>query len=79
MALRLLNHLTKSVPFPLADDGLARLDAAMGFDWLAYATWISHHHLLVVAFHLVYTDLTLVALIVFILLLVTAGPDWPRR
>lgn len=75
MALRLLDHLAMSVPFPFVDDGLARLDTALGFDWLAYATWISHHHLLIVAFHLVYTGLTLVALIIFILLLVAAGPD----
>src|SRR4051794_26987966 len=28
-------------PFPLADDLLSRADAAMGFDWLAWFTWVN--------------------------------------
>lgn len=38
--IRILNHLTMTIPFPLADDPLAAWDRAIGLDWYAYASWI---------------------------------------
>lgn len=67
-ALRVLNHLTMSVPFPYVDDGLAKLDATMGLNWTTYAQWVAERPLLVTLFQLVYTGLTLIALTVFIAL-----------
>lgn len=73
--LRVFNHLTMSIPFALADDELARFDAALGFDWLVYADWVSHRPVIIAVFQFAYTGLTLVALIVFVLLLVAARQD----
>jgi PAP2 superfamily len=67
-ALRVLNHLTMSLPFSYVDDGLAKLDAISGFNWLAYAEWVAARPLVVKAFQLAYTGLTLVALAVFVIL-----------
>jgi membrane-associated phospholipid phosphatase len=67
-ALRVLDHLTMSIPFHYVDDGLAKLDAILGFDWLGYAEWVAGRPLVVKAFQLAYTGLTLVALAVFIIL-----------
>lgn len=67
-ALRVLNHLTMSVPFPLVDDPLAKLDAMLGLNWLAYTHWVAERPLLVTLFQLAYTGLTLVALAVFVAL-----------
>lgn len=44
----LLSYLGVSMGLPLADPALARIDAALGFDWLAYVSavndtpWLSH-------------------------------------
>ena len=67
-SLRVLNHLTMSIPFPLADDSLANLDAMLGLDWLAYAAWVAAHPLIVAAFELAYTGLALVVLAAFVTL-----------
>jgi hypothetical protein len=74
-ALRVLNHLTMSIPFPLADDGLARLDAMLGLDWLTYAKWVAAHPLIVTAFGLAYTGLALVVLAAFVALWVAGRID----
>jgi PAP2 superfamily len=67
-ALRVLDHLMMSLPFPWADDTLARLDADLGFDWLNYTRWAAARPLVVAAFRFSYTGLTLVTLFVFIVL-----------
>jgi hypothetical protein len=72
IVLRIFNHLTMSLPFPLADDLLAGLDARLGFDWLAYARWVAERPWIVALFNVSYTGLTTVALLVFAAL-VAAG------
>jgi hypothetical protein len=67
-ALRVLDHLTMSIPFPYVDDGLAKLDAILGFNWPGYAEWVASRPLIIKAFQLAYTGLTLVALAVFVIL-----------
>jgi len=74
-ALRVLDHLTMSIPFPYVDDGLAKFDAILGFDWLGYAEWVAGRPLVVKAFRLAYTGLTLVALAVFVILFVVRRID----
>jgi hypothetical protein len=73
--LRILNHLTMSIPFPLADDDLARLDAMLGLDWLTFAKWVAAHPLIVAAFELAYTGLALVVLTVFVALWIVGRID----
>lgn len=75
MALRVFNHLTMSVPFPLVDGHLSRIDQAMGLGWLGYAQWVAQHPAIIASFQLAYKGLTLVALLVFATLLIAAGPD----
>lgn len=74
-ALRVLNHLTMSVPFPLADDELARFDGLLGLNWLAYADWVAGQPFVIGAFQLAYSGLTLVALSVFVLLFAVGRVD----
>src|SRR5262245_9062117 len=78
-ALRVLNHLTMSLPFPLADDSLAKLDAMLALDWLAYAKWAAARPLVVMAFGLAYTGLALVVLVVFVALWVVGRVDRARE
>ena len=78
-ALRVFNHLTMSQPFPWVDDTLAKLDADLGFNWLGYTEWIARQPLIIDAFQLTYTGLTLVAVAVFVLLFVAAGVDRARE
>jgi membrane-associated phospholipid phosphatase len=40
--------------FPLRDADLARADAALGFDWLAYARWVDAHPAVQNLFHVAY-------------------------
>ncbi len=79
MALRVLNHLTMSIPFAYVDDGLAKLDAILGFNWLAYAEWVAGRPLVVKAFQLSYTALTLVAIAVFAILFAARRIDRARE
>jgi hypothetical protein len=74
-ALRVLNHLTMSIPFPWVDNELAELDTLLGLDWLAYAEWVSHRPLLITAFQFAYAGLTLVALVVFMILCLLGRVD----
>jgi membrane-associated phospholipid phosphatase len=78
-ALRVLDHLTMSIPFPYVDDGLAKLDAILGFNWLGYAEWVAGRPLVVKAFQLSYTALTLVAIAVFIILFAARRIDRARE
>jgi hypothetical protein len=42
-ALHILNHLTMTLRFPLADGWLAGLDSSFGLDWRVYADWVARH------------------------------------
>jgi PAP2 superfamily len=74
-AMRVLDHLTMSIPFLLVGDGWEKLDTTLGFNWLAYADWVAGRPLLVAAFQTAYTGLTLVALAVFVVLLAVKRID----
>ncbi len=71
-AMRVLDHLMMSVPFPWIDGTLAKLDAALGLDWLGYTEWVARQPLVIGAFQVTYAGLTLVALSVFVLLFTVA-------
>ncbi len=40
---RVLNYLFVTLGAPWRDAALARADAALGFDWLAYVSWVNRH------------------------------------
>ena len=69
--LRLLNHLSMSVPLPLADPMLASWDRAIGFDWLAYLHWADDHPLLLQAMSASYSGLTGYTTLLFLLLAIS--------
>jgi PAP2 superfamily len=46
-------------PFPLADTLLSQADAAMGFDWLAWITWVSIHPTFHIVLKLAYASIPL--------------------
>ena len=71
--LRLFNHLTMSIPLPLADPLLAGIDRQIGFDWLAYVHWADGHPLLVKAMSASYSGLTGYTAVMFALLAI--GPE----
>lgn len=77
--LRLLNHLTMSITFPLADSRLASADAAIGFDWLAYVRWVDDHPILLRLMGMTYQNLTLYSCAAFLLLLVVQGTERARE
>ncbi|MFT3977324.1 MAG: phosphatase PAP2 family protein [Sphingomonas bacterium] len=77
--LRILNHLTMSIPFPLADARLAALDATIGFDWLAYVRWMDAHPGLLGLTNLTYQSLSYYSCAAFLLLLVARGPARARE
>ena len=68
LAIRLLNHLTMSMPFPLADDMLARMDEMLGVDWYGYATWLGSYPALQAVIRLPYSATTACAYVVFLAL-----------
>lgn len=78
-ALHVFNHLTMSIPFPFVDDRLAGLDDLLGFNWLAYTTWVSRHPLIVLAFQIAYQGLTLITAFVFAMLFVAIGSERARE
>lgn len=78
-ALRLLNHVTMSSGFPLADPQLAAIDAALGLDWLAYMRWLDGHPGLVAAMDLVYGSLSFYSCVAFLILLAARGPERARE
>ncbi len=79
MALRVINHLTMSVPFAYADDQLAKLDTLLGLDWLGYAEWVAARPPIIIAFQLAYVGLTMVALVFFIILFAAKRVDRARE
>jgi len=42
-AAAVLGYLSVGTNFPLIDDVLVRLDAAVGFDWEVWYRWVQHH------------------------------------
>jgi membrane-associated phospholipid phosphatase len=75
--LRLYNHLTMSLAFPLADARLAAWDRAIGFDWLAYVRWADAQPALLRAMAFCYGNLTGYSCLLFLLL--ALGRDPARR
>ena len=47
-ALRILNHLLMTLPFPMADGLLASWDETLGFQWLGYARFIAGNQFMIV-------------------------------
>lgn len=41
-----LNYLAHGLDFPWADAGLAKIEMAMGFDWVAHLAWFNDHQLI---------------------------------
>lgn len=68
IALRLLNHLTTSVVFPMEDDALANIDKTLGLSWPAYAGWVADVPALVQIFAVSYSNLSLLAIVVLLVL-----------
>jgi len=76
--LRLFNHLTTTIPIPLADAKLASWDQMIGFDWPAYVGWVDRHPALLQMMSYTYTGLTAYTCLLF-LILALAGPEPQRR
>ncbi|NIJ38002.1 membrane-associated phospholipid phosphatase [Sphingopyxis panaciterrae] len=74
-ALKMLNHITMSVPLPLADTNLARADAILGFDWLSYMLWLDQYPSLIRLMSLTYGLLSDYCAITFLLLLLLKGHE----
>jgi PAP2 superfamily protein len=72
--LRLLNHLTMTLPVPLADARLAGWDRAIGFDWLGYVRFADAHPSLLAAMDLSYGSLTGYSCLLFLLLALGREP-----
>jgi hypothetical protein len=56
-AFRILNHLTMTLPLPLADERLAMLDASFGLDWRVYANWVAQQPRVIDSFFWAYGSL----------------------
>lgn len=70
--LRIFNHLTMTTGFPLADDLLAKSDAKIGFDWMAYVQWIDGQPTLIKLIDYTYSGLTGYSITLYLLILL--GP-----
>lgn len=73
-ALRLFNHLTMTLAFPLADSRLSRWDGLIGFDWFAYLHWVDARPALVKAMEATYIGLTGYSCLLFVLLALRPEP-----
>ena len=63
-----LSYLITSLNFPLIDTALVKADAAIGFDWMAYAEYVNHRPRLAAASSIVYiTTISQIALCVIAL------------
>jgi len=69
IVLRLLNHLTMTIPIPYADPFLVSLDTYIPLDWNKYFEFVARTPLLIDFFDIVYTKLTDLSVIGFIILL----------
>lgn len=72
--LRIYNHLTMSIPMPLADGMLSAGDAMIGFDWMAYVLWLDRHPHLITLMDYSYSGLTNYSLVLFVLILLGRQP-----
>lgn len=77
--LRVLDHLTMSVPFPYLDDALAATDSVLGLNWLAYAGWVANRPMVLATFETVYSALGCTALVVFIVLFASGRIERARE
>ncbi|MBS3649664.1 phosphatase PAP2 family protein [Pseudaminobacter sp. 19-2017] len=64
--LRVLNHLTMSLSFPLVDEVLASWDEALGFRWLGYLEWAAARPSFIKVLSMVYVSLTSLSVLVFL-------------
>ncbi len=76
--LRLLNHLSMMMPVPLWDDRLARWDATLGLDWMAYFEWVHARPGFAHLLDLSYTSLTLLSVVALIGLILMGQPRRAR-
>ncbi|NJM82848.1 MAG: phosphatase PAP2 family protein [Tabrizicola sp.] len=76
--LRLFNHITFSVPMPLADDLLIDMDRWFGFDWTAYFDLVMHYPTLIWILDLSYGKLDYVSAAALLLLLLIGSADRSR-
>jgi hypothetical protein len=72
-AILILDFVTKTMGYPLADAALGAADDALGLNWVAYEHWFSRHALLSLTAGFLYSGSTLVLLIAFVAL------AWCRR
>lgn len=73
-AIRILNHTTMTLDYPLADDMLHRWDQALGFDWLAYFKIVETTPWLRDALAWSYTSLTGLSVIAYVLMCLALDP-----
>ncbi len=66
--LRLYNHLTMANSVPMADNWLASLDQAIGFDWLGYILWADSRPLVHEAMDWTYGNLEFYVIALFVVL-----------
>ncbi|MGE0210509.1 MAG: phosphatase PAP2 family protein, partial [Parvibaculaceae bacterium] len=69
IAMRVLNHLSMSIPLPYADDLLVRWDEAIGASWHAYFRFVQNHDTLRSLMDHTYTSLTLFSFVSFFILI----------
>jgi hypothetical protein len=62
------NQLSMTLPVPLADSRLAGWDAALGFDWLGYLSWVAAKPWLSTALSSLYDALVPASLLAFLVL-----------
>jgi PAP2 superfamily protein len=60
-----LQYVAAATALPLVDDALLRADLALGFDWSAFDTFLSHHSVLSAALAFAYTSIPLQLLALF--------------
>lgn len=68
--LRIFNHLTMSLAFPLADPWLDSWDKALGLDWMAYFTFVQSNRPLASLFDMAYIGFDGASLFGFLALVV---------
>lgn len=67
-AIRVLNHTTMTLAFPMADNRLSSWDEATGFDWRTYFEIVAQNEALRVTLAWAYTSLTLFSVIAYLVM-----------